>query len=144
MSATIMRFGAIGVLVLPAVAAGAVVSFALLGPPPGRYQVTARNQAAGDSHASGVLQLTASNSEDFDVEELVSAAGGEIVINFSNDDVMPHDVAIDVPGSDLIGAPIARPGTTVRYQFATQHLPAGRYRFYCTLHPWMEGLLVLR
>jgi len=117
-------------------AAGLGVSW-LLGP-------NAPDFAVGDDVVVGVVQLRATNSDDFASEELTVAAGGSVVIELFNDDILPHDVAIETPSGVITAGPAAEPGGSALYTFEAEAIPPGQHRFFCTLHPWMEGVLVAK
>lgn len=128
----------IGVVGIGLAAMAAVTAtLALLGPSPAEFPVRIQEGSIG------AVQLRASNSDDYDVEQLTVAAGEPIVIDFFNEDVHPHNVAIDAPGGVIVGEPLAEAGTMVRYEFEAGTVAVGRHRFFCTLHPWMEGLLLV-
>jgi plastocyanin len=81
----------------------------------------------------GDLALQAKNFE-FS-ESVLEADAGRVAVFVENDDVASHDFTIkDVVQEAVPGQKAGR---------AVFDLPAGTYRFYCSLHPDMEGTLKL-
>jgi plastocyanin len=69
----------------------------------------------------------------------VTAAPGTLKLTLKNDDGVPHDLqfADAALGKDI---PVVSSGSST----GTFHFPkAGRYSFVCTLHPGMEGAVVV-
>ena len=92
---------------------------------------------------------------DYATEVAAATVGGELA--FVNGDLMRHNVVARVDfGADdrawcasfpagrcpLFWSEFAHLGETVRVQGLDQLAPLRTYRFYCTIHPNMEGTLV--
>lgn len=110
----------------------ALATSRILDPAPGAFGV-------GEPPVATVAQLRATDSDDFATEQLVVSALDDVVIELYNDDVLPHDVAIETDSGVMMAGEPAQPGQSVRYEFGP--VPAGQHRFFCTLHPWMQGVL---
>jgi cytochrome c oxidase subunit 2 len=91
------------------------------------------------------LNVSASSAAGFDQTSLSAPAGTPLAIVFQNKDLtVQHTFSIQkaaADGSDLVGLPLAAPGTTVTYQVPA--LKAGTYTFYCSVHPNMTGTLTV-
>jgi hypothetical protein len=90
--------------------------------------------------------LSASQATAFDQRLLVVVADQPVQLTFDNRQAgVPHDVAIatttDPPIQLFKGEQITGPDQVV---YAIDPLPAGEYRFTCTIHPPMVGRLVSR
>jgi plastocyanin len=94
---------------------------------------------------NGVLTVTA-DSLAFDTGCLALPAGEAVTIRLVNaEDVEPHNVAIytDPSGStQLFGGDIVDGGESIDYQIPA--LEAGTYYFDCTIHPAMNGSVVVQ
>ena len=67
-------------------------------------------------------------------------------LNFTNLDIAPHNVvshAAGPVGGKLFRAAQIGTGGTVPV-VGVEAVPAGAYPFLCTLHPWMQGVLVVQ
>ena len=101
--------------------------------------------SAGQSSAdtsSADVQVSASDMA-FDRSEVTAPAGEAFTIGFTNNDSMPHNVAIYTDFSKatkLFEGAVTDKGTVV-YEVAA--LDAGTYFFECSLHPGMRGSLVV-
>jgi plastocyanin len=95
--------------------------------------VLAGGLAGSATRMPGDLALQAKNFE-FS-ESVLEADAGRVAVFVENDDVASHDFTIkDVVQEAVPGQKAGR---------AVFDLPAGSYRFYCSLHPDMEGTLKL-
>ena len=74
-------------------------------------------------------------TEGFNPSELTAPADSPWVVRLTNQDpAVPHDFAIELPdGTNWQGDPDAPGGGEAVYQ--PPPLPAGEYKFYCSLHP---------
>ena len=64
-------------------------------------------------------------------------------LDFQNSDVLPHDVvsdAVDDQGNPAFRSPVI-PGGARADVAGVEKLAAGAYPFFCSLHPWMRGVL---
>jgi cytochrome c oxidase subunit 2 len=102
--------------------------------------------ASGGSAAT-VIKLTAKDVK-FSTSTLTAPAGQPFTIQFTNDDAVPHNVAI-FEGSNANGKNVFRgkvfpgPGKTMSYNVPA--LPAGTYYFHCDVHPTvMNGTLTVK
>jgi plastocyanin len=103
--------------------------------------------SGGGGEVSAELKLVAKDVK-FDVSSLTAPANTAFTITFTNDDSVPHNVAI-FEGSDANGKNVFRgtifpgPGKTMTYQVPA--LPAGSYYFHCDVHPTtMYGTLTVK
>ncbi|HET7686396.1 MAG TPA: cupredoxin domain-containing protein [Candidatus Limnocylindria bacterium] len=88
------------------------------------------------------VQLGASNMA-FDQPELTASAGEAFTIGFTNDDSMPHNVAIYTDaskGTRLFEGEVTDRGSVI---YEVPALAPGTYYFDCSLHPGMTGTLVV-
>ncbi len=86
--------------------------------------------AAGGEDCATTVQLAAVETIRFDKEAIEVPAGEDFCIEFTNNDVAPHDVGIvetEFNGDDV------QPGESITYVIPA--MDAGDYTFYCTLHP---------
>lgn len=92
--------------------------------------------------ASGVISISAKDLQ-FSAPCMVAEADTPFVIRFTNEEAVPHDVAVyrDSSKSNEImrGEIITGPNKDVDYQ--VQALAEGDYYFNCTVHPAMDGSL---
>jgi plastocyanin len=92
----------------------------------------------------GVLTLTAANTA-FDAACLALPAGEATTVRLVNDDSEPHDLAIYTDSSRSTqlwaASDITDPGETLEYD--VPGLDAGTYYFLCTIHPGMNGSVVV-
>lgn len=93
--------------------------------------------------ANGVITLSAENTK-FSAPCLVANAGEAFTIHFTNNDSMPHNVAVypdSSKGSTIMkGDILANKGDAMDYDVPAQ--PAGQYYFDCEVHPdVMNGTL---
>jgi plastocyanin len=94
---------------------------------------------------NGVLTVTA-DSLAFDTGCLALPAGEAVTIRLVNaEDVEPHQVAIYTDSSrttQLFSGDIVDGGESIDYQI--EALEAGTYYFDCTIHPAMNGSVVVQ
>jgi plastocyanin len=101
---------------------------------------------ATDSGAGARLQIAADPGGDlaFDKTSL-SAAAGEVEIDFDNQSQIPHNVAIEAAGERDIGSTDTITGSSTSKTF---NLDAGSYTYYCSVgshrQAGMEGTLTVR
>jgi len=92
--------------------------------------------------ADNVISISAKDIQ-FSVPCMVATAGEAFTIRFTNEEAVPHDVAVyrDSSTSDEImrGEIITGPDKTIDYP--VEALDAGEYYFHCTVHPAMDGAL---
>jgi cytochrome c oxidase subunit II len=103
--------------------------------------------ASGSAAATTVIKLTAKDIK-FSTSTLTAPANQAFQIQFTNDDAVPHNVAIfqgtDATGKNVFrGTIFAGPGKTMTYDVPA--LPAGTYYFHCDVHPTqMFGTLTVK
>jgi len=93
---------------------------------------------------NGMLTITADGLA-FDTGCLALPAGEAVTIRLVNADAEPHDVAIYTDSSksaQMFGGDIVDGGETIDYQI--EALEAGTYYFDCTIHPAMNGSVVVQ
>jgi plastocyanin len=126
--------------------------------PPAATTSTAATQAAtattaaatlipypGPSIPSGTLTLpVVAASLAYSVSDLTAPAGTPFAIHFDNEDAgVSHNLAIRL-GLSYLFNPAPVPGVTTVDYFISSGLPAGKYRFLCTVHPeTMLGTLTI-
>jgi plastocyanin len=91
--------------------------------------------------ADGVITMSAQNTK-FDAPCMVANAGEAFTIHFTNQDSMPHNVAVyrDSSRADAImtGDPILQSkGESADYE--VEALDEGQYYFDCSVHSQMNG-----
>jgi len=95
--------------------------------------------------ASNTVSLTANNLQ-FSTACIEAVVGKPIVIHFTNEEAVPHDVAVyrDNTKKDLLGKSdiVTGPNGSTTLTIAAQ-LP-GQLYFECTIHTSMNGSLVVR
>jgi len=93
---------------------------------------------------NGVLIVTADGLA-FDTGCLALPAGEAVTIRLVNADAEPHDVAIYTDSSkstQMFGGDIVDGGESIDYQI--EALEARTYYFDCTIHPAMNGSVVVQ
>ena len=92
-----------------------------------------------DGECATTIELAAIENIQFDADEIRAPADEAFCIEFTNNDIVPHDVGIadiDFNGDDV------PPGESITYQIPA--MEAGEYTFICTLHPQaMVGTLTV-
>ncbi len=94
--------------------------------------------------AGNTVELTAKDLK-FSAPCIQAVAGAPIVVKFTNEDSVPHNVTVytdtskstQIVGGDTITGPDATTTVTVPAQ------QPGQYFFDCTIHPSMNGALVV-
>ena len=90
----------------------------------------------------GVVELSAADLA-FDATVIQATAGEAFTIRFSNDDSVPHNVAVDTQegGDEIVTGDIINGGETDEIAVPAQQ--AGEYFFVCDLHTNMNGTIVV-
>jgi len=92
---------------------------------------------------NGVLTITADDLA-FDTACLALPAGEAVTIVLVNADSQPHNVTIytdSSKGTELFAGEIIEGGETIEYEIPA--LEAGTFYFDCTVHPAMNGSVVV-
>jgi plastocyanin len=93
----------------------------------------------------GGVPLSAKNLAFSNTKLTASPAGGKIVVDFSNEDTQPHNVAVfngsSATAPALFHGDIVPPGGRVTFTFDAP--PPGTYFFHCDVHPQMTGTLTV-
>ena len=111
-------------------------------PSSGSASASASAPASGGTGGTA-LQLKAQNIA-WDVTSLSAPAKTAFTISLDNEDNgVPHDLAItDSSGKQLFKGDIVTGVATKTYDIPA--LPAGTYKFACTIHPQMTGQLTVQ
>jgi len=101
--------------------------------------------AAPTGEASGeVVEITVGTDEGtellFDPTEVSVPAGATVRLTFVNESTVPHNLTFGEP-INAATATIVDPGAEETIEFTAPE--AGEYPFVCTLHPGMDGTLVV-
>lgn len=101
------------------------------------------NGGAGDGGENGAgdggaaISVSAQDIA-FDTDTITADAGGTVTIEFTNQDTVPHNVAVyeteEAQQEIFSGEIITGPNETVTYEF-TAPSEAGTYFFHCDVHP---------
>ena len=91
--------------------------------------------AAGPRPAAAAEASIGIENFTFDPPSLVVAPGTEVV--WTNHDDVPHVVKED-------GGGFASPALDTDDRFARRFEAPGTYRYYCVLHPHMQGTIIVR
>lgn len=114
---------------------------------PAKFQAWLASAKAGKPQPTAVpgatvIKLSAKNLQ-FSTTRLEVPAGKPFVIEFENQDTVPHNVNILQAGKSLFKGDIVSGPKTIRYN--VQALAAGEYDFICDVHPTvMVGKLVAK
>jgi plastocyanin len=94
----------------------------------------------GEAPAADVIVIDSLLGENrFEPEEVTAPAGTEVTIWFRNGSGVEHTLTFDDPIQGDTG--VVPAGASGEITFTTPE--PGRYRFVCTIHPGMEGELVV-
>lgn len=90
----------------------------------------------------GVVELSAADLA-FDASVIEAPAGEAFTIRFTNDDTVPHNLAVDTQegGDEIVTGDVINQGETAEIEVPAQD--AGEYFFVCDLHPEMNGTIVV-
>ena len=106
---------------------------------------------AGGAAGGGATTLTIlagssiQGSPDYDPDELTVAAGSEVTV--TNDDTLPHTVTSgtgpqDPNSAQLFDTSLINGGESATLSLA--QVAAGQYDYYCLVHPYMTGSIVVQ
>ena len=77
----------------------------------------------------------------FDPAEITVTAGATVRLTFTNKATVPHNLTFDDP-IDVATETVVDPGASQTIEFTAPE--AGEYTYVCTLHPGMEGTVVVQ
>src|ERR687893_831667 len=108
-------------------------------------------ETAGAATGGGAVTLTIlegssiQGSPDYDPDELTVAAGSEVTV--TNDDTLPHTVTsgtspTDPNSAQLFDTSLINGGESATLSLA--QVAAGQYDYYCLVHPYMTGSIVVQ
>ncbi len=100
--------------------------------------------STGGGGEEATIQLSAENVQ-FDKNSIAVQKGSRVVIEFTNNDSMPHNFAAyrsEAAEEQIFVGEIITGPKTVRYEFEAPSEP-GTYFFRCDVHPNMTGQLVV-
>lgn len=105
-------------------------------------------RTTGESTAPGargeVVEVTVATDTGsalkFDPAQITVPAGATVRLTFNNKATVPHNLTFDEP-IDVATENVVDPGASQTIEFTAPN--AGEYIFVCTLHPGMEGTLVV-
>src|ERR671916_114695 len=108
-------------------------------------------ETAGAATGGGAVTLTIlegssiQGSPDYDPEELTVAAGSEVTV--TNDDTLPHTVTsgtgpTDPNSAQSFDTSLINGGESATLSLA--QVSAGQYGYYCLVHPYMTGSIVVQ
>jgi plastocyanin len=108
-------------------------------------------ETAGVATGGGAVTLTIlagssiQGSPDYDPDELTVAAGSEVTV--TNDDTLPHTVTsgtgpTDPNSAQSFDTSLINGGESATLSLA--QVSAGQYDYYCLVHPYMTGKLVVQ
>lgn len=93
---------------------------------------------------NGTVQISA-NQLRFDASRIEAPAGEEFTIQLTNQESLPHNVVVFTEkGGEQLSEPqdpVTGPNGTAEY--TVQALEPGEYYFECTIHPEMNGTIVV-
>jgi plastocyanin len=76
----------------------------------------------------------------FDPLELTVLSGADVVVTFENRASVPHNLTFEAP-IDVATSTVVEPGASETVRLKAPE--AGEYTFVCTLHPGMDGKLIV-
>jgi plastocyanin len=108
-------------------------------------------ETAGAATGGGAVTLTIlagssiQGSPDYDPDELTVAAGSEVTV--TNDDTLPHTVTsgtgpTDPNSAQLFDTSLINGGESATLSLA--QVAPGQYGYYCLVHPYMTGSIVVQ
>ena len=101
-------------------------------------------ESAAPSPGGEVVEITVGTDTGstliFDPAQITVPAGATVRLTFSNKATVPHNLTFDDP-IDVATETVVDPGASETIEFTAPD--AGEYTFVCTLHPGMEGTLVV-
>jgi plastocyanin len=108
-------------------------------------------ETAGAATGGGAVTLSIlagssiQGSPDYDPDELTVAAGSEVTV--TNDDTLPHTVTsgtgpTDPNSAQLFDTSLINAGESATLSLA--QVAAGQYDYYCLVHPYMTGSILVQ
>jgi plastocyanin len=74
----------------------------------------------------------------FSPDVVIVVIGKNNTVYWTNDDVAEHTATSDTAG--IFDSGVMSPGSTFQYTFTTP----GTYTYHCSLHPWMQGSVIVK
>ena len=136
-----------GLLYVSSISNGAVYRIGPADEVGGAPAATAAAAPGGSAAAGEVVEITVGTGEGgdlvFDPTEISVPSGATVRLTFVNEsDSVPHNLTFSDSGPiDAATATIVQPGAEETIEFTAPE--PGEYTFVCTLHPGMEGTLVV-
>lgn len=93
-----------------------------------------------DSEATPSSETIVVSARDnaFDTDRIVVEAGAEVTIQFTNEEVAPHNISVyesrSAEAEIFVGNTVSGPDKTITYEFIAPEEP-GVYFFRCDVHP---------
>jgi plastocyanin len=91
-----------------------------------------------------VLQITigtdAGTELKFDPGEVTAQPGAHVRVTFENRSEVPHNLTFEAP-INVASSPVVAPATSETLELTAPG--PGEYAFVCTIHPGMEGELIV-
>jgi plastocyanin len=104
----------------------------------------ASSAAASGEAAGEIVEITVGTDDGtellFDPTEITVPAGATVRLTFVNESTVPHNLTFGDP-IDAATATTVAPGEEETIEFVAPE--AGEYEYVCTLHPGMEGTLIV-
>ncbi len=97
-----------------------------------------------DAPSGETLQITVGTDTGtelkFDPGEVTVQPGTDVRVTFENRSEVPHNLTFEAP-INVASSPVVAPATSETLEFVTPG--TGEYAFVCTIHPGMEGNLLV-
>jgi glucose/arabinose dehydrogenase/plastocyanin len=130
-----------GLLYVSSISAGAVYRIGSADQVGGGETVASPSAAAEGGEVTEITAATDTGGAlTFDPGEITVPAGATVRLTFSNEATVPHNLTFEDPISAATDT-VIDPGDSQTIEFIAPE--AGEYTFVCTLHPGMEGTLIV-
>ena len=138
-----------GLLYVSSISAGEVYRIgpadAVGGPAsPAPAPATSPSAAASGEPSAATVELAVGTDAGaelkFEPAEVTAPAGAVVALTFENQSTVPHNLTFQAP-INVATATIVAPGASETVEFTAPE--AGEYPFVCTLHPGMDGTLIV-
>ena len=105
---------------------------------------TAETPAVDAGPEGDIVEITVGTDDGselrFDPAEITVPAGATVRLTFTNESTVPHNLTFGEP-INAATAQIVQPGEEETIEFVAPE--AGEYTYVCTLHPGMDGTLIV-